>query len=284
MSQVLFEEVGARFPDNKYSSVGGFLFLRFFCPAIVSPERNNLTSRKKHLIAVRETSYLLFAVPVSRDARRFLVLISKLLQNISNGTIGTSKEKYMTMLQDFMEQRLRKLESWFEELVVRLVYILWQKFLFGLTLSFKKTIPATLPFSETKSLKDGALFFIANQLKEHIHKIGRALAADPTKLKVVWNSQLPLCNSYSIPTYSVFHRVSLIQKKPGSLRKEERAVTTLSGTSDGLFWRNNRYIISRHRRYFSLTTRWGKSVEALMILLIIGLGSSWDHPFRKLFK
>jgi hypothetical protein len=27
-----------KFPESKYSSIGGFFFLRFLCPAIVSPE------------------------------------------------------------------------------------------------------------------------------------------------------------------------------------------------------------------------------------------------------
>ena len=27
-----------RFPESKHACVGGFIFLRFFCPAILSPE------------------------------------------------------------------------------------------------------------------------------------------------------------------------------------------------------------------------------------------------------
>jgi GTPase-activator protein for Ras-like GTPase len=48
--------------------VGGFLFLRFICPAVVTPHRYGLTK----------------SAP-SPKAGRTLVLISKLLQNLANG-------------------------------------------------------------------------------------------------------------------------------------------------------------------------------------------------------
>jgi neurofibromin 1 len=35
--------VGERFPKAKLTAVGGFIFLRFFCPAIVSPETHNIS-------------------------------------------------------------------------------------------------------------------------------------------------------------------------------------------------------------------------------------------------
>jgi Ras GTPase-activating protein 1 len=35
---ILQNEVLQKFPDSRYISVGGFFFLRFACPAIVSPE------------------------------------------------------------------------------------------------------------------------------------------------------------------------------------------------------------------------------------------------------
>jgi neurofibromin 1 len=38
VSAILSEETAKRFPDSRLTSIGGFFFLRFFCPAIVSPE------------------------------------------------------------------------------------------------------------------------------------------------------------------------------------------------------------------------------------------------------
>jgi len=47
--------------------VGGFVFLRFICPSIVTPDGHKI---------INET--------IPSDARRPLVLISKVIQNISN--------------------------------------------------------------------------------------------------------------------------------------------------------------------------------------------------------
>jgi hypothetical protein len=38
----LHKEVVQKFPESKYSVLSGFFFLRFICPAIVSPERYGL--------------------------------------------------------------------------------------------------------------------------------------------------------------------------------------------------------------------------------------------------
>ena len=38
----LHKEVIQKFPESKYSVLSGFFFLRFICPAIVSPERYGL--------------------------------------------------------------------------------------------------------------------------------------------------------------------------------------------------------------------------------------------------
>jgi GTPase-activator protein for Ras-like GTPase len=70
ISNKLFTEVGAKFPQSKYSSVGGFLFLRFFCPAIISPEGHNVIPDAPNAIA-----------------RRSLVLIAKAQQNLANGYV-----------------------------------------------------------------------------------------------------------------------------------------------------------------------------------------------------
>ncbi len=62
------------FPEAEATSVGSFLFLRFFCPAIVAPEANNLV--KHHL---------------RRDIRRSFLLVAKVIQNMANGSLYSLK-------------------------------------------------------------------------------------------------------------------------------------------------------------------------------------------------
>jgi hypothetical protein len=54
----------------RHSVVGSFLFLRFICPGLVSPEDAEIIT-----------------TPISADSRKILVLLSKILQNIANGTL-----------------------------------------------------------------------------------------------------------------------------------------------------------------------------------------------------
>jgi hypothetical protein len=69
----LQDEVKDKFPQSKHSIVGGFLFLRFICPVLVSPEGLNIEN-------------------LSKESRRTLVLISKILQNLANGIDFGRKE------------------------------------------------------------------------------------------------------------------------------------------------------------------------------------------------
>ena len=65
--QYLQHNVLLKYPDMNTRIIGGFFFLRFFCPMIVAPERYQITKR---------------SVPAS--GRRTLVLVTKVIQNISN--------------------------------------------------------------------------------------------------------------------------------------------------------------------------------------------------------
>ncbi|KAF8577060.1 hypothetical protein K439DRAFT_586493 [Ramaria rubella] len=76
-------------PDSRSSAVGGFLFLRFICPAIVSPASIDIE------------------VPGQADqndsnSRRCLVIIAKILQNLSNN-IKFGKEAHMIFLNPLLE-------------------------------------------------------------------------------------------------------------------------------------------------------------------------------------
>jgi len=42
--RIVYESAEARFPGSGYRTLGGVIFLRLFCPAIVAPEAHNLSA------------------------------------------------------------------------------------------------------------------------------------------------------------------------------------------------------------------------------------------------
>jgi hypothetical protein len=80
---------------------GGFLFLRFFTPALVSPETVCAFLRDK---------------PPSRILRRNLVLVAKVIQNLSNGVKFGPKEKFMQRLNPWLDRNSKKIEEFFLEI------------------------------------------------------------------------------------------------------------------------------------------------------------------------
>lgn len=82
---VLKRVVTSKFPRASHAAVGGLLFLRVICPAIIAPQ-----------------AWLGLEVP--RSAKRNLVLLSKLLQSLSNGVPFKVKEKYMVPCNPFLEK------------------------------------------------------------------------------------------------------------------------------------------------------------------------------------
>ena len=93
-----------RFPKMETILIGGFFFLRFLCPAIVSPVRFNLVS----------------AAP-SPHTSRALILVSKLLQALSNGVLlDGSKEEYFSfpIFNEFITNNMDDVQNLLQELSV----------------------------------------------------------------------------------------------------------------------------------------------------------------------
>lgn len=92
-----------RFPDSdKYqigSLMGGYIYLRFFNPVIVTPDAINFIQTKPSTIM-----------------RRNLVLIAKVLQNLSNGLLFRDKEYYMRVMNPFIESNREPLQEYFQKL------------------------------------------------------------------------------------------------------------------------------------------------------------------------
>ncbi|KAJ9061115.1 Ras GTPase activating protein ira2 [Entomophthora muscae] len=93
-----------KFPEAKLTSVGGLMFLRFFCPTIVAPDINGLVS----LIG-------------DKDLRRGLLLSTKVIQNLANNVFFGAKESFMISLNDLLTDYIPKVSSYLEEISTPLV-------------------------------------------------------------------------------------------------------------------------------------------------------------------
>ncbi|KAI9809635.1 MAG: hypothetical protein M1825_000067 [Sarcosagium campestre] len=91
--------VTPRFPEAKFTAVGAFVFLRFFCPAIVAPDSEGLVN----------------SVP-TKEMRRGLLLIAKVVQNLANNVLFGAKEPYMYSLNDFLVENIYKVTTFLREI------------------------------------------------------------------------------------------------------------------------------------------------------------------------
>ncbi|RIA90709.1 hypothetical protein C1645_875920 [Glomus cerebriforme] len=97
--------VEEKYKRAKCVTVGAFVFLRFFNPAIVSPDTENLC---KHI--------------ENPKIRRALLLITKVIQNLANNVLFGAKEPYMIVLNDFLNDNIVKVTTFLEE-ISKLPYI-----------------------------------------------------------------------------------------------------------------------------------------------------------------
>lgn len=97
----LWEVTQDRFPDSRHSVIGSFLFLRFFCPAIVAPEGIDLD-----------------VSPDTKEVRRALLLITKVIQNLANNVVFGNKEPHMKVLNPFLSENIRQVTNFLLDLSV----------------------------------------------------------------------------------------------------------------------------------------------------------------------
>ncbi|KAI0107044.1 GTPase [Nemania sp. FL0031] len=98
---IISTAVVPKFQEAKYTAVGAFIFLRFFCPAIVAPESEKLVNE-----------------PPSKEMRRGLLLIAKVIQNLANNVLFGAKEQYMYPLNDFLTQNIYRVTTFLREISV----------------------------------------------------------------------------------------------------------------------------------------------------------------------
>jgi len=89
--------VAAKFPSSAQLCVGGFLFLRYFCPAIVTPH-----------------AFRILKSPPASDAQRGLTNVAKTLQNVANNITFGQKEQHFEWLNDFITTNFSALQDYFD--------------------------------------------------------------------------------------------------------------------------------------------------------------------------
>jgi neurofibromin 1 len=93
---IIREAVSAQFPESKYIAVGGFVFLRLFGPAILTPENANFSK---------------VAIPRNPNVRRLLLQATRVMQNLANNVLFGAKETHMIALNDFLTNNIYKVTN-----------------------------------------------------------------------------------------------------------------------------------------------------------------------------
>ncbi|XP_065192873.1 ras GTPase-activating protein gap-2-like isoform X1 [Sycon ciliatum] len=105
----IFSDVRARVADRGETMwkriVSGTVFLRFFCPAILSPSLFHLTNQ----------------YPDERACRR-LTLVAKVIQNLANATRFGGKESYMVFINDFMDREMPTMDIYLNQVSSHVSY------------------------------------------------------------------------------------------------------------------------------------------------------------------
>ena len=95
--QIIYTEALKKFPDYALIAVGSFVFLRFICPALVSPETENIVE-----------------LPTAHEKRPFLSL-AKVLQSIANGSSYTLKWPALDTKTQFLRECSDKIFDFLKE-------------------------------------------------------------------------------------------------------------------------------------------------------------------------
>eukprot|EP01119_Soliformovum_irregulare_P011397 TRINITY_DN2842_c0_g1_i3.p1 TRINITY_DN2842_c0_g1~~TRINITY_DN2842_c0_g1_i3.p1 ORF type:complete len:411 (+),score=100.32 TRINITY_DN2842_c0_g1_i3:115-1347(+) len=97
--KLLQTKVAAKFPGSAQSCIGGFLFLRFFCPAIFTP-----------------VAFGMAEGTISPKAQRGLTLVTRTLQNVANNLTFGNKDLSMGFLDDFIQDNFSACQDYFDEM------------------------------------------------------------------------------------------------------------------------------------------------------------------------
>jgi len=96
----MHQESNKQFPNLQQIAVGGFLFLRFFCPAILSPDSCGLIS-----------------TTLSNETRRPLIIISKCIQNLASLQIFAAND-HLAEMNNFLKDNFDNVQKFLETVSV----------------------------------------------------------------------------------------------------------------------------------------------------------------------
>jgi hypothetical protein len=152
-----------KFPDaDRRVAVGGFIFLRFFCPAVIAPDAHNLVKTIQ-----------------SKDIRRGLVLVTKIIQNLANNVVFGGKEAFMVELNPFIVTNHDRVFEFLEGLTVRFGCIR-DVFASQLRMGCDQVLPAEdpgcLPADDLRRLNEEDLFLLHRFLTENIERISKDMS------------------------------------------------------------------------------------------------------------
>ncbi|KAI7872647.1 Rho GTPase activation protein [Spinellus fusiger] len=167
------------------SMIGGFFFLRFINPAIVTPR-----------------AYMLMDNVPGKHPRRTLTLVAKLLQNLANRP-SYSKESYMLPTNPFVEANKQRINRFLNELCEVSDFYESLEMDQYMALS-KKNIELSITMNEiysTHSLLQEHLDMISPKEKDHIRILMNDLGPAPQQVARKENKtiDLPLFSRWEIP-------------------------------------------------------------------------------------
>ncbi|KAI8981655.1 hypothetical protein BDF20DRAFT_955314 [Mycotypha africana] len=100
---LIVEAVNKRFPDASKTAVGGFVFLRLFNPAILTPENSGFSKA---------------ALPRSKMVKKLLLQATRIMQNLANNVMFGAKETHLISLNDFITSNLYRVANFLREISV----------------------------------------------------------------------------------------------------------------------------------------------------------------------
>jgi len=99
MAREVKKAVHTKFPDAALKAVGGILFLRWFCPLIITPTPNIIPNES-----------------ITPAGRRSLLLVAKIVQNVANKIQFGEKETYMVFSNSVVDAYLEPTTKFLETL------------------------------------------------------------------------------------------------------------------------------------------------------------------------